>query len=365
LLVSALAVLGAIAAAGPAAAQEPANGFKVSFEGNGTIERAGTYAYSESGYTERGTVSTDGSYNFAGATWLDVYFPTAGTDKQTANFVNDSVMGSTSSFTGQISGTERMTNSNGVSKGSTCSAPYDSEAQDIFAFAYRGAAGSAIELLVAPAAFANRDSTAISCTPNAYAIDQTLFPMQASFDGERDANPPHEAYRRITLTQEQLRRASFEVPVSFKSQGAASWPQGGDPPDGYCDVSVPAARSGSCSWNHTWTGTLKFTRVCSAAEGGTVMFQNPSPGRDGVQRWFSNGYCAGSGPGADNCVVPNVIGKKLKKAKRKLKRANCALGKVKKVASSRGDKGRVVKQKPKPKTVKPAGAKVKVKVGKG
>jgi hypothetical protein len=359
---SVVAVIGGMAFAGPAAADEPANGFKVSIEGSGTITRDGSYAFSESGFSEQGTVSTDGSYTFHGATMFDVYFPTAGTSKHTANFFNDSAR---SSFSGQVSATEQMTDSNGGSENSSCSAPYSSNAQDIFALAYRGAAGGAIELLVAPTVFANRDSTAISCTPDSYAVDQLLFPTQASFDGQSlEPNPPFEAYRRITLTQDQLRRASFEIPVSFTSQGTRSWLQGGDPPAGYCDFSVPADDSGSCSWKHTWSGTLRFTRVCSAGGGGTVAFQPGYQGRDGVQRWFANGYCAG-GPGGEACVVPDLIGQKLRKAKRKLKRANCSLGNVKKAPSSRGDKGRVIKQKPRPKTVKPAGAKVKVTVGKG
>lgn len=364
LVVAVLTVLGALAAAGPAGADEPANGFKVSFEGDGTFSRDGTNAFAEDSFTEQGTISTDGSYAFAGATMFDVYFPTGATDKHTANFPNDPAR---SSFSGQIAGTEQMTNSNEDSENSSCSAPFSSEVQDIFALAYRGAGGGAIELIVAPTTFANRDSAAISCTPDAYAIDQLLFPIQASFDGQsHEPSPPFEIERRIILTQDQLRRASFEIPVTFTSDGTATWPQGGDPPAGYCDFSVPADHSGGCSWNHTWSGTLKFTRTCSAADGGMVLFQNSIMGRDGVQRWFANGYCdGGGGPGSDKCVVPKVVGKKLKKAKRAIKSANCSLGKVKKAASSSGDKGRVIKQKPKPKTVKPAGAKVKVTVGKG
>jgi len=55
----------------------------------------------------------------------------------------------------------------------------------------------------------------------------------------------------------------------------------------------------------------------------------------------------------------------VKKAKRKLKRANCKLGDVKEAPSAKADKGLIVKQKPKPGTQKPAGAKVDVKVGSG
>ncbi len=64
------------------------------------------------------------------------------------------------------------------------------------------------------------------------------------------------------------------------------------------------------------------------------------------------------------CAVPKLIGLKLGKAKKKLKQAGCKLGKVKKKASAK-KKGTVIAQKPKPKTEKPAGAKVAVTVSKG
>jgi hypothetical protein len=58
------------------------------------------------------------------------------------------------------------------------------------------------------------------------------------------------------------------------------------------------------------------------------------------------------------CVVPKVKGKKLKRAKKRLRGADCRLGKVK------GQKGgKVKKQKPKPGTVLPVDGKVKVTLG--
>jgi hypothetical protein len=58
------------------------------------------------------------------------------------------------------------------------------------------------------------------------------------------------------------------------------------------------------------------------------------------------------------CVVPKVKGKKLKRAKKRLRNAECRLGKVK------GQKGgKVKKQKPKPGSVLPEGGKVKVTLG--
>ena len=353
------------ALATPAGADEPANGFEVSIQGTGSFSRDGVYDWDDPGssYTEHGGVSTDGSYSFAGATMLPVYFPTAGTSKQTANFLSDP---SKSSFSGSISAGETLTDSDGGSENSSCSADFVSAQQDIFPFAYRGGTGSGLQLLVAPTIYANR-STPADCIPDSYAVDQLLFPVQASFDGQsHEPDPPREMADVVNISQSQLAQKSFTVPVSFSGQGNHSWDQGEPVPHGYCDFSVPADRSGGCSWNHTWTGTLTFNRVCSAAEGGQVAFPNSVQGRDGVTRWFANGYCQGAGPGGgDGCLVPKLVGKTVKKAKRKLKQANCKLGDVKKAPSSKADKGLIVKQKPKPGTRKPAGAKVKVKVGSG
>jgi hypothetical protein len=58
------------------------------------------------------------------------------------------------------------------------------------------------------------------------------------------------------------------------------------------------------------------------------------------------------------CVVPKVKGKRLRADKRKLRRADCKLGKVKGPRS-----GKVKKQRPKPGTVLPPGSRVKVTLG--
>jgi hypothetical protein len=345
-----------------APALEPANGFAVSLQANGTFSRDGAYQFSEGGFSESGTVTTDGGYSVSGASFMPVYFPTGGTDKRTSNFMVDQ---GSSSFSGNVSATEVMSNSNGGSENSTCTAPYTSSQQDIFPLAYRGLAGGSFQIFVAPSESANRDSGAIDCGGDSYAVDQLLFPTRGSFDGgSPPPDPPFEAARTVTVTQSQLERQSFSVPVSFSTQGTQSWAQDADPPHGYCDFSVPAGRAGNCSWAHEWSGTLTFTRVCSAAEGGMVDFLNPQAGDDGVTRWFAAGACTGGGDGSE-CVVPKVKGKKLKKAKRKIERANCTVGKVKKKPSEKVDKGRVIKQKPKPETRKPAGAAVKLVVSKG
>jgi hypothetical protein len=64
-----------------------------------------------------------------------------------------------------------------------------------------------------------------------------------------------------------------------------------------------------------------------------------------------------AGPG--HCVVPKLIGKTLKASRRKLRKANCRLGKVK---GKKSKTAKVITQRPKPRKVLPAGSKVKVKL---
>jgi hypothetical protein len=67
---------------------------------------------------------------------------------------------------------------------------------------------------------------------------------------------------------------------------------------------------------------------------------------------------------AKACVVPKLVGKTLKQAKRALKKAGCKIGKAKK-SKSKKKKGRIVKQRYKVGTKLPAGAKVPLTVSKG
>jgi uncharacterized repeat protein (TIGR01451 family) len=65
------------------------------------------------------------------------------------------------------------------------------------------------------------------------------------------------------------------------------------------------------------------------------------------------------------CVVPKLLGLTLKKAKARIKRAHCTVGKVTRKSSSARKKGKVIAQKPKPGRRLAPGAKVNVTVGKG
>lgn len=65
-------------------------------------------------------------------------------------------------------------------------------------------------------------------------------------------------------------------------------------------------------------------------------------------------------PAAAACLVPKLTGKKLKAARKKLKKATCKLGKVKKLGAATAQTGKIVKQSPKPGASVPAGTKVKI-----
>jgi hypothetical protein len=63
------------------------------------------------------------------------------------------------------------------------------------------------------------------------------------------------------------------------------------------------------------------------------------------------------------CVVPKLAGKKLKAAKKALKKADCKVGKVKKLGKATVKTGKVKKQNPKPRKVLAPGSKVSIKLG--
>ncbi|MGN6814720.1 MAG: PASTA domain-containing protein [Solirubrobacterales bacterium] len=63
------------------------------------------------------------------------------------------------------------------------------------------------------------------------------------------------------------------------------------------------------------------------------------------------------------CVVPKLNGKKLKAAKKKLRKASCKLGKVKLRGDATAKTGKVVKQSPKPRKQLAPGSKVNVTLG--
>ena len=65
----------------------------------------------------------------------------------------------------------------------------------------------------------------------------------------------------------------------------------------------------------------------------------------------------------EGCLVPKLHGKKLKAAKKKLRKSDCKIGKVRKIGGATAKTGTVVKQNPKPGKVLAPGSKVSVKLG--
>jgi hypothetical protein len=65
---------------------------------------------------------------------------------------------------------------------------------------------------------------------------------------------------------------------------------------------------------------------------------------------------------SSGCVVPNLKGKKLKAAKKRAKKAGCAVGKVKKAKGANASTGKVVSQSPKPGKAVAGGTRISVKL---
>jgi hypothetical protein len=66
---------------------------------------------------------------------------------------------------------------------------------------------------------------------------------------------------------------------------------------------------------------------------------------------------------APRCAVPNLTGKHLKAAKKKIRAGHCKVGTIAKANGVTAKSGKVVKQNPKPGTIRAAGSKVFVKLG--
>lgn len=78
----------------------------------------------------------------------------------------------------------------------------------------------------------------------------------------------------------------------------------------------------------------------------------------------ANGCPAAPARPAKRCVVPKLKGKKLKTARRLLKRAHCRVGKITKKRKGRARRGRVLSSKPRAHARRKAGTRVRLVVGK-
>jgi hypothetical protein len=105
------------------------------------------------------------------------------------------------------------------------------------------------------------------------------------------------------------------------------------------DGSTFAGWGGACSG----TGTCKVTMTAETSVSATFDLVPPQPG----------------------CVVPEVIRRPLAAAEKMIKKADCSVGKIRRSYSKKVKKGRVISQKPRPKTRLAAGSKVRLTISKG
>jgi hypothetical protein len=70
-------------------------------------------------------------------------------------------------------------------------------------------------------------------------------------------------------------------------------------------------------------------------------------------------------PADQRCVVPAILGKRLTSAGAAIRKAGCALGRVRRRAASRNAAGRVIGQSRRPRTELPVGSRIDVVVGRG
>jgi hypothetical protein len=109
--------------------------------------------------------------------------------------------------------------------------------------------------------------------------------------------------------------------------------------------------------SYTWT----VSSSSGSGSGTSTTTNNTSPVNTSTVTNTTNTTTTSSAP---KCKVPKLKGKTLTKAKAALKKAHCKLGKVTKKKGSSSLRGKVVSSKPKAGTVKPAGTKVALVLGK-
>jgi hypothetical protein len=203
---------------------------------------------------------------------------------------------------------------------------------------------------------------------------------------------------------------SFAVGTEVRLTGLAAtgstfagWSGGGCSSTSPCIVSLVSAATVTATFTATHTLTVSptgsgFGNVTSSPAGidcgstcshsfdaGTVVALTASPGAgSGFAGW--GGACSGTGtcsvtmtaersvvasfnatpiPSKRACVVPKVTRKLLSAAKKAIRRADCRVGKIRKAYSRKLKRGRVISQKPRPRTRLAAGSKVRLTVSRG
>jgi uncharacterized delta-60 repeat protein len=187
----------------------------------------------------------------------------------------------------------------------------------------------------------------------------------------------------------------------------AGWSGGGCSGTGTCQVQMSGSVAGDQSITATFTpAPTKALTVTRAGTGAGRIASLPHPGPGGLFCWRSctsdfgagvtvtltatptspwstftgwSGDCSGKGNctvtmSANRsvtatfqhfCIVPRLKGKTLRKAKLRVRKAHCSLGKVKPVFSSKVKKGHVVAQKPAPRRRLVGHSRVRLEISKG
>jgi hypothetical protein len=207
-----------------------------------------------------------------------------------------------------------------------------------------------------------------------YEADATE-PAQAKGDPTMVLVPPSERYRHAqTFSTPAAGFASRYVNVTIPSADLGTLKLDGAPVSGSSfsavggDPAMSGAQLAVSAGAHTLESEGPFgVEVYGFDPGALDAFGWPGAWGDGSRAPVPPGgpvAPTGSGaPPAAKCRVPKLRGKKLKAAKKALIKKDCKLGRVKKKKGATKNSGKVVKQKPAPGKLLPAGSKVKVTLG--
>jgi hypothetical protein len=136
--------------------------------------------------------------------------------------------------------------------------------------------------------------------------------------------------------------------------------------------SIGCGSSGTVPAGQKVVGTWQLSSPDACKAGATVStaaLSDTDQGGGSLPCGTGSGSDPGTGTGSGGqgrveCVVPALKGKKIAAAKKLLKNAHCAVGKITKKTSAKSKRGKVLASKPKAGTHKPAGTKVALVVGK-
>lgn len=185
-------------------------------------------------------------------------------------------------------------------------------------------------------------------------------PSAGDVVGYREGNHADGASFELEGTESGARvnlSATLLPPPSIASIGPAAGPISG--------ASVVIAGANFASVQSVSFGSVPATSFTVDSEGQITAVAPPSATLASVPVTVTT--IAGSASSAQafayqGCLVPSLTGKKLKAAKKKAKKANCRIGKVKKLGDATAKTGKVSRQSPKPGKILVPGSKINVKL---